>query len=216
MLRRLYWATRQATARRGRLAVAVLVPALAALTPSPAAGHGPCGCLDPVLAQVGAKVRLTGGPGVGQAGGRGWPAYRVVLNPRPTDLGIAPDYLTSAYRSDAPTVTVLSRSREDPTRRGSFRVPETPDGLYMVLIFDGGEGGAHNTWDYVHVVDPARNQPRQQPPAATPAGQRTRTPSATTSSKTDPALAALLGGAAGGILTITAVCLVARRRRQRD
>ena len=24
----------------------------------------------------------------------------------------------------------------------------------MVLIFDGGEGGAHNTWDYVHVIDP--------------------------------------------------------------
>jgi hypothetical protein len=23
----------------------------------------------------------------------------------------------------------------------------------MVLIFDGGEGGAHNTWDYVHVID---------------------------------------------------------------
>ena len=23
----------------------------------------------------------------------------------------------------------------------------------MVLIFDGGEGGAHNTWDYLHVSD---------------------------------------------------------------
>jgi hypothetical protein len=31
----------------------------------------------------------------------------------------------------------------------------TPPGLYMVLIFDGGEGGAHNTWDYLHVIDPA-------------------------------------------------------------
>lgn len=201
---------------RGRVAVAVLVPVLAALTPSPAGGHGPCDCLDPVLAQVGAKVRLTSGPGVGQAGGRGWPAYRVVFNPQPNDLGIAPDYLTSAYRSDAPTVTVLSRSRKDPTRRGSFRVPATPDGLYMVLIFDGGEGGAHNTWGYLHVVDRARHGPGHQPSAATRARQRTRTPAVTTSSQTDPALAALLGGAAGGILTLTAVYLVARRRRARD
>jgi hypothetical protein len=25
--------------------------------------------------------------------------------------------------------------------------------MYMVLIFDGDEGGAHNTWDYLHVTD---------------------------------------------------------------
>jgi hypothetical protein len=200
----------------GRLAFALLVPALAALTPSPAASHGPCGCLDPVLAQVGAKVRITGGPGVGEAGGRGWPAYRAVFNPRPTDLGIAPDYLTGAYRPEAPTVTVLSRSRKDPTRRGSFRVPKTPDGLYMVLIFDGGEGGAHNTWDYLHVVDRTRHEPGRQPPATTPTRQRTRTPSATTRSNTDPALAALLGGATGGIVTLAGAYLVARRRRGRD
>jgi hypothetical protein len=156
-----------------------VIAALAALTTSPAAAHGPCGCLDPVLTQVGAKVRITGGPGVGQAKGSGWPAYRVVFNPRPTDLGIAPDYLTSAYRSDAPTVTVLSRSRKDPTRRGSLRVPTTPDGLYIVLIFNGGEGGAHNTWDYLHVVDRARHQPGRQPTATTPTRQGTRTPSAT-------------------------------------
>lgn len=192
---------------RGRLAFALLVAALVALTPSPAAGHGPCGCLDPVLAQVGTKVRITGGPGVGQAGGRGWPAYRVVFNPRPADLGIAPDYLTSAYRPEAPTVTVLSRSRKDPTRRGSFRVPKTPDGLYIVLIFDGGEGGAHNTWAYLHVIDLDRDADSQPP---------TRTPTATTSSNTDPALAALLGAAAGSILTLTGVYLVAWRRRARD
>jgi hypothetical protein len=123
---------------------AALVLLLAAADPPAAAGHGPCGCLDPVLTEVRAKVRITGGPGLGQAAGRGWPAYKVIFNPRPTDLGIAPAYLTSAYRPDAPTVTVLSRSRKDPTRRGSFRVPSTPDGLYMVLIFDGEEA-AHTT-----------------------------------------------------------------------
>lgn len=86
----------------------------------------------------------------------------------------------------------------------------------MVLIFDGGEGGAHNTWDYLHVVDRARHQPGRQPAATTPARQRTRTPSATSSSGTSPALAALLGGATGAIVTLTAVHLVARRRRRRD
>jgi hypothetical protein len=25
--------------------------------------------------------------------------------------------------------------------------------MYMVLIFDGDEGGAHNTWAYLHVTD---------------------------------------------------------------
>jgi hypothetical protein len=197
-----------------RLVFALLAPAFAALTPPPAAAHGPCGCLNPVLAQVGTKVRITAGPG--RASGRGWPAYRVVFNPRPADLGIAPAYLTSAYRPDGPTATVLSRSRKDPTRRGSFRVPKTPDGLYMVLIFDGGEGGAHNTWDYLHVVDRARHEPSRQPTATTPTRQRAPTPSATTSSETDPALAALFGTAAGGILTLTGVYLVARRRRRRD
>ncbi len=187
-----------------RLTVALLVPVIGALTAPPAAGHGPCGCLQPVLTQVAAKVRITG------------PAYRVVFNPRPADLGIAPAYLTSAYRRDAPTVIVLSRSRKDPTRRGSFRVPKTPDGLYMVLIFDGEEGGAHNTWDYLHVVDRARRKSRQQPAATLPTRHRTRAPSATTESKTDPALAALLGGAAGGIVTLIGVYLVARHRRGRE
>ncbi len=199
---------------RGRHAFALLVPTLAALNPSPAAGHGPCGCLDPILTQAGAKVRVTGGPGVGQARGGGLPAYRVGFNPRPTDLGIAPDYLTSAYRPEAPTVTVLSRSRKDPTRRGSFRVPKTPDGLYMVLIFDGSEGGAHNTWDYLHVVNRARREPGQQPLATTPSRRPASAPAATSSSKMNPTLTALSGGAAGGILTLTGVYLAARRRRR--
>lgn len=195
---------------------AALVLLLAAADPPAAAGHGPCGCLDPVLTEVRAKVRITGGPGLGQAAGRGWPAYKVIFNPRPTDLGIAPAYLTSAYRPDAPTVTVLSRSRKDPTRRGSFRVPSTPDGLYIVLIFDGEEGGSHNTWDYLHVRDWDRRDPPQQQPATTPTRQPTRTPPAITNSTTDPALAALLGGVAGVILTLTGVYLAARRSRRHD
>jgi hypothetical protein len=124
-----------------------------AWTTTPALAHGPCGCLDPVLTRPGGNVRIVGSDGR-QAGGRGWPAYRVIFNPRRTDLGIAPSYLTSAYRADGPTRTILSRPRRRPTRKGRFRVPtDAPAGLYMVLIFDGGEGGAHNTWDYLHVTD---------------------------------------------------------------
>lgn len=133
-----------------RLAAGVFVTLTA---PAAAGAHGPCGCLDPVLVQAGGVVRLTDSAGR-QAGGAGYPAYRVILNPRPADLGIAPRYLASAYRADAPTTTVLSRPRKAPTRRGRFRVPKgTPPGMYMVLVFDGDEGGAHNTWDYLHVTD---------------------------------------------------------------
>ena len=41
----------------------------------------------------------------------------------------------------------------------------------MVLIFDGGEGGAHNTWDYVHVIDPDDEDPAG---LAAPGSERAR------------------------------------------
>lgn len=105
-----------------------------------------------MVVQAGSQVRITETPA--QPEGVGWPAYRALFNPRPSDFGIAPDYLASAYRADVPTTTVLSRPRRKPTRKGRFRVPaDTPPGLYMVLIWDGEEGGAHNTWDYLHVTD---------------------------------------------------------------
>jgi len=124
----------------------------AAWDPEVVAAHGPCDCLGARVVQPGAQVRIVGSDGR-QAGGTGYPAYRVVFNPRPADLGIAPAYLAGAYRADGPSATVLSRAPTDPTRRGRFRVPrDAPPGLYMVLIFDGEEGGAHNTWDYLHVT----------------------------------------------------------------
>ncbi len=138
------------------------VSALAVLNAAPAAAHGPCGCLDPRIVEPGSQVRLTASAGR-QAGGVGYPAYRVVFNPAPGDLGIAPPYLASAHRPDVPTTTVLSRSPRRPTRRGRFEVPgATPPGLYMVLIFDGEEGGAHNTWDYLHVTGRAGGQTTDQ------------------------------------------------------
>jgi hypothetical protein len=135
-----------------------------------AVAHGPCGCLDRTLAEPGSEVRIAGPD-------RRWPghpAYRVVLNPRPGDLGITPGHLASAHRADAPTTTVLSRPRRRPTRRARFRVPEgTPPGLYMVLIWDGEEGGAHTTWDYLHVADP--DHPAHRGVVAVPSGPSDRT-----------------------------------------
>ena len=132
-------------AERGILAVLAALVLLATADVTPAVAHGPCGCLEPRLREAGGRpVAIVAG----------YPAYRVIFNPRPRDLGIAPGYLTSAYRADVPTATVLSRPRDRPLRRPRFRVPAaTPAGVYLVLIFDGGEGGAHNTWDYLHVID---------------------------------------------------------------
>ncbi|HVL30835.1 MAG TPA: hypothetical protein VM299_01255 [Solirubrobacteraceae bacterium] len=177
---------------------------------SPAAtAHGPCDCLDPVLTRPGGTVRLTDHDG-SQAGGTGWPAYRVVFNPRPADLGIAPVRLTSAHRADAPTTTVLSRPRSRPTRRGAFRVPAgTPPGLYMVLILDGQEGGAHNSWDYLHVaVD--RDDGRDRGVVAAPAMRQAEGGGSTTPTSwlvvAGVGLGGLAVGAAGG-------AAAARRRR---
>jgi hypothetical protein len=130
---------------------------LGGLSPTSAVAHGPCGCLDPVMARSGHVVTITAW--LHEPGATGYPAYRVVFNPRPGDLGIAPGYLSSAYRPDAPTAIVFDRPRSAPVRNARFRVPRgTRPGLYMVLIFDGGEGGAHNTWDYLHVIDPAGSE----------------------------------------------------------
>lgn len=134
-------------------AAALAVLLLASFAPV-ARAHGPCGCVDPRIVQAGAEVRIAAPTSSRSAGTTGYPAYRVLFNPRPGDLGIAPRHLASAHRRDVPTTTVLDRPRRAPTRNGRFSVPQTtPPGVYLVLIFDGGEGGAHNTWDYVHVVD---------------------------------------------------------------
>lgn len=182
---------------------------------SAASAHGPCGCLDPVLTQAGKQVRV--GPEQRQSGTQGVPAYRILFNPRPGDFGIAPGYLASAYRADAPTTTVLSRSRHKPTRKARFRVPRaTPPGLYMVLIWDGEEGGGHNTWDYLHVVDWDERAGRGvtaagQPPITEEAGSSTpgRRPEQPVGPSTAwPVIAAV--GMAGIALVIAGVLAVRR------
>jgi hypothetical protein len=123
--------------------VAAVATLIASASSPTALAHGPCGCLDPRLTVDGHGVRIV----------NGYPAYRVIFNPRAKDLGIAPSYLASAYRADVATTTVLSRPRREATPRARFRVPtQIPPGVYLVLIFDGSERGYHNTWDYLHVT----------------------------------------------------------------
>lgn len=191
--------------------VAAVVVLLALLAPA-AFAHGPCGCVDPRLAEPGAQIRIAAPPISGSAATTGYPAYRVLFNPRPRDLGIAPGHLASAHRRDVPTTTVLHRPRLDPTRSGRFRVPAaTPPGVYLVLIFDGGEGGAHNTWDYVHVIDPDEEDPAgtvasgSEPGGPADGGDEERAGEAGSGTPGWPllggvALAALLVGAAGGVV----------------
>lgn len=128
-----------------------------------ARAHGPCSCLFPALGAPDTRVSITRTP-----------AYRVLFNPKPGQFGIAPGDLASAHRPDSPTLTMLTRRRDRPIPRASFRIPDVSPGLYMVLIFDGEEGGAHNTWDYLHVLGPARatghrassRAPGSSPPAS--------------------------------------------------
>ena len=177
--------------------LAALAIAAAGVLAAPAAAHGPCGCLDPRLAEAGRSVRIAGGQ----------PAYRVVFNPRPRELGIAPAHLASAHRADVATTTVLDRPRRRPIRRARLRVPAgTPPGVYLVLIFDGGEGGAHSTWEYLHVVEPADRSGRGVIAWRADAPER------------DDGLSAramLAGSAATAVAAGIALAVILRRRRRR-
>jgi hypothetical protein len=126
----------------GWLAVVLVVSAASLLSPGAAAAgaHGPCNCTSPAVAEAGDKVR-TG------------EAYKVIWNPAPSDFtGPTPEGLESGYRPEAPTEVVVDRPRDKPAKHPSFRVPSaTPPEIYLVLMFDGSEGGTHSTWDYVQI-----------------------------------------------------------------
>ena len=182
-----------------RVAVCLLAAAGLATSTAPARAHGPCQCLFPVLvapAEPGKRpVRLSASV----------PAYRVIFNPRPRQLGIAPASLASAYRPGAPTVTVLDRARRISRRRWSFRSPDVPPGVYLVLIFDGSEGGAHSTWDYVHMGGPAPAPAVTPAPAPKPASATPRPVAATTAA----------GAALGAVLALALSALTRRGRGRR-
>lgn len=132
--------------------------------------------------------------------------YRAVLNPRPAQFGIAPAYLASAYRPTAPTSELLRRPRNNPAREPQLRVPDTtPPGVYLMLLWDGEEGGAHNTWDYIHIFDASGTTTR--PETAKP-----REPNRSGHSRVPVVVAAGLGFLAGAV----AAALASSRRRRRS
>jgi hypothetical protein len=123
----------------------------------------------------------------------------------------------SAYQRAAPTRTLLARAVRNPARRASYRVPAVPPGVYLVLIFDGSEGGSHSTWDYFHVLGAAPSA-AERPAAAERrvAAKRRAAGSSTerTGSDGDLALPALGASVLTGlVIGAGAVAVLGRRHR---
>ncbi len=131
-------------AQRAATCVITLVVVALGLGPRGALAHGPCGCLTPASGPPGTTVTTRG-------------AYKVVLNPDRTDLGIGPESLWQDHQPGVTPTMVYRKSYRYSdlplTRRVRFRVPAVPPGRYLVSIYDGGEGGAHYTWEYFAVTE---------------------------------------------------------------
>ena len=136
----------------GVIAVVVL-----ALTSELASAHGPCGCLTPREAAPGTKVHAA------------YPVYKIVFNPDRADLGIGPERLWRQHHG-GPPVTVLRRTwrySERPLNDGgTFVVPRVAPGRYLVALYDGGEGGAHYSWETLTVVGAEPTPSKQAPTRA--------------------------------------------------
>jgi hypothetical protein len=106
------------------------------MTAVPAAAHGPCGCIRPAAARPGEQLVST------------VPTIKLIWNPVPSDLLIGPDYLGRDHVDGQPRVVL----QEQPQPAvASFQVPATAPGRYLVLMYDGTEGGVHYSWDYITV-----------------------------------------------------------------
>ena len=141
--------------------VAALLAALAA-APSVALAHGPCGCLEPASGPPGTRVRAD------------YPIYKAIFNPDRSDLTIGPESLWRQHHGGAP-VTVYRQtwrySRRPPNRGGTFSIPRAAPGSYLVALYDGGEGGAHYSWETFTVTRaaaPARTPSIQDPSGGIP------------------------------------------------
>lgn len=128
------------------------------LVPDHAIAHGPCGsvgsksCLEPNEGPPGTEV-TTGGSG-------GFEGILAVWNPRPNILALGVPGsskecdITCAeakaiYRFDQPMVVV---AETDDRSQLQFVVPDVPPGKYIVVMYDGAEGGRHYTWNTFKVT----------------------------------------------------------------
>jgi hypothetical protein len=77
--------------------------------------------------------------------------FRAVWNPIRRDIYYAQPALIAARVDGSPRVLLLDRDRSDARKRARLVVPDVQAGRYLVLMYDGSEGGAHYTWDSVTV-----------------------------------------------------------------
>jgi hypothetical protein len=155
----------------------------------PTAAHGPCGCITPTAATPGEQLVST------------YPTIKIVWNPVPADFLIGPDDLTRAHVSGQPRLVLQEQPRPSPA---TFRVPTTAPGRYLVLLYDGTEGGGHYSWDYITV----RSGPR--PPSSTRPAAAATEPARRAGGLNSPVL---VGLAALVALLGASVLVLARRHR---
>lgn len=154
-----------ASGPRTAVHLALLTLAVSGGWPDLALAHGPSRCLRPDAGPPGTRVVVR------------CPAYKVVFNPDRADLGIGPESLWRRHVETSPPATVYRRTWEYtavPYPDGArFVVPDVREGRYLVAVHDGGEGGAHYTWDDFVVTAPGpadRPADSGRPAAATKGG----------------------------------------------
>lgn len=111
--------------------------ALLGLGATAASAHGPCRCLPPEV-RPGDAIVINN-------------VFRVVWNPTRRDIYYVQPALIAAHVDGTPREVLLDRDRGDARKRARLVVPNVPAGRYLVLMYDGSEGGAHYTWDSVTV-----------------------------------------------------------------
>jgi len=158
------------------------------LSGATAGAHGPCRCL-PRTVHPGDTVVVGN-------------VFRAVWNPTRADIYYGQPALVAAHVEGTPRLVVLSRDRKDARKRARFLVPDVPADRYLVLLYDGSEGGAHYTWDSMTV----RQRPVKSPSAATAANRR----ESTRGRRGFPTVAVVVGA-----LLLTAVGLLSTLRRRR-
>lgn len=115
------------------------VAAILWLSSGSAAAHGPCLCLSPSSGAPGTRVQTPSS----------YHSVEVLWNPDPREL-INPALLGSKWgRLFQPDLRTISLARQEEPGAMNFQVPHVPDGRYLVVMFDLGEGGPrhHYTWD---------------------------------------------------------------------
>lgn len=107
----------------------VVALALLGLGATAASAHGPCRCLPPEVRPGDAMVINN--------------VFRVVLNPTRRDIYYEQPALIAAHVDGTPREVLVDRDRGDARKRARLVVPNVPAGRYLVLMYDGSEGGAH-------------------------------------------------------------------------